>query len=150
MARVSLICVVPDGTAPTDGSQPRVASETIITWPVGDSGDIGLSVQHADGSAFDLTSCTLTLVCRRHMADATPAFAYDAVIDPTPQGGTAPGTATVTVDGADTAAMTAGATYWYDVRLVDANSIAWHVFPASKWLPTMTIARADEPAAPAP
>lgn len=146
MSRAALVCVVPDGTAPTDGSQPRVAAETIITWPVGDSGDIGISVQHADGSVYDLASCALTLVCRRHIADTTPAFAYAAVIDPTPHDGTAPGTATVSVLGADTAAMTAGATYWYDVRLVDSNSVAWHVLPASKWLPTMTIARADDPA----
>lgn len=149
MSRAALVCVVPDGTAPTDGSQPRVASETIITWPVGDSGDIGIAVQHADGSVFDLASCSLTLVCRRHVADTTPAFAYEAVIDPTPQGGTAPGTATVPVVGSDQAAMTAGATYWYDVRLVDSNDVVWHVLPASKWLPIMTIARADEPA-PAP
>lgn len=150
MSRAALVCVVPDGTAPTDGSQPRVAAETIITWPVGDSGDIGLTVQHADGSAFDLDGCTLTLVCRRHMADATPAFAYTAANDPTPQGGTAPGTATAAVLGDDTEAMTAGATYWYDVRLVDSNDVAWHVLPASKWLPTMTIARSGEPPAPAP
>jgi hypothetical protein len=146
MSRLSLVCVVPDGTAPTDGSQPRTASETVVRWPVGDSGDIDLAVQHADGSAYDLTDCTLTLVCRRHMADTTPAFAYEAAIDATPQGGTAPGTATVSVDGDDTEAMIAGATYWFDVLLTDAGDVLWHVLPASKWLPAMTVARAGEPA----
>ena len=142
--------MVPDGTAPTDGSQPRTAAETVVRWPVGDSGDIDLAVQHADGSAYDLTDCALTLVCRRHMADETPACAYEATIDPTPEGGDAPGTATVAVDGEDTETMTAGATYWFDVLLTDASDALWHVFPASKWIPEMTIARAGEPAAPAP
>jgi hypothetical protein len=120
----------------------------LVEWPVGDSGDIRIAVQHADGSVYDLASCVLTLVCRRHIGDPLPAFAYTATLDPTPDGGAAPGTASVPVLGADTAAMTAGAFYWYDVRLVAANTTVWHVLPSSKWIPTMTVARAGEPAAP--
>jgi hypothetical protein len=145
MARAALLCIVPDGTAPTDGTQPRVAAEHYVEWPVGDSGDIEIAVQHADGSAYDLTGCALTLVCRRHAADAAPALAYEAVLDADPT----TGLATVTVLAANTAAMVAGAIYWFDVRLVAAGTVIWHILPASKWVPTMTVARANEPA-PAP
>jgi len=122
-----------------------VAEEHLIEWPVGDSGTIGIAVQHADGTPYDLTGCALTLVCRRHISDPIPALSYTATIDPTPDGETAPGTASVAVSRTHTAAMTAGALYWYDVRLVAADTTVWHVMPSSKWIPTMTVARAGEP-----
>lgn len=165
MARVALVCVVPDGTVPTDGTQPRVAEETLVEWPVGDSGDIGIEVQHADGSPYNLAGCTLTLVCRQHAADPIPALAYTATINSPGVGGGGASSAftgvidgggaseeivvsssgTVPVQASHTKNMTAGALYWFDVRLVAADSTVWHVMPSSKWIPTMTVARAGEP-----
>ena len=109
---------------------------------MGDSGTIDITVVGADGSAYDLTSCTLTLVCRRHLTDETPALAYEATLSATP----ADGTATVDVLAADTAEMVAGATYLFDVRLVAEDGTVMHIMPPSKWIPLATVARADEPA----
>lgn len=147
---VALLCVVPDGTAPTDGTLTRVALPTTVQWPVGDSGTVTFSAIGEDGSVYDLDGCAVTLVCRKLVADATPVFAYEATIDPTPEGGTAPGTGEFPVVGTDTEDMTPGLAYWFDVRLVDADDAVFHILPPSKWLPTMTIARADEPPEPEP
>src|SRR5512141_281884 len=141
MATASITCVVPDGTATLDGTLIRHAYDTRLEWPIGDGGTIDLAIVGADGDAYDLASCTLTLVCRRHISDETPTFAYEATIGDTP----AEGTATVDVLAADTAAMTAGATYLFDVRLVDKDGVAMHIMPPSKWIPLATVARADEP-----
>jgi hypothetical protein len=141
MASASITCVVPDGTATIDGTLIRHAYEARIEWPVGDGGEIDITVVGADGAAYDLASCTLTMVCRRHISDATPAFAYEATFSATP----ADGTATVDVLAADTAAMTAGAVYLFDVRLVDKDGVVMHIMPPSKWIPVATVARADEP-----
>lgn len=143
MASASIACVVPDGTATLDGTLIRHAYEARVEWPVGDSGTIDITVVGSDGAAYDLASCTLTMVCRRHVSDTTPAFAYEATLSATP----ADGTATVDVLATDTAAMTAGATYLFDVRLVDKNGTVMHIMPPSKWIPLATVARANEPAA---
>lgn len=141
MASASITCVVPDGTATLDGTLIRHAYEARLEWPVGDSGTIDITVVGADGAAYDLASCTLALVCRRHVSDATPALAYTATFSATPSDGTA----TVDVMAADTAAMTAGATYLFDVRLVAADGTVMHIMPPSKWIPLATIAQEDEP-----
>ena len=142
MASATINCVVPDGTATLDGTLIRHAYTARLEWPVGDSGIIDITVVGADGSPYDLANCTLTLVRRRHLTDETPALAYEATLSATP----ADGTATVDVLAADTAEMVAGATYLFDVRLVDANDQVLHIMPPSKWIPLATVARADEPA----
>ena len=142
MASATINCVVPDGTATLDGTLIRHAYTVRLEWPVGDSGTIDITVVGADGSAYDLTSCTLTLVCRRHLTDETPALAYEATISATPEDGTA----TVDVLAADTAEMIAGAAYLFDVRLVAEDGTVMHIMPPSKWIPLATVARADEPA----
>ena len=147
--QASLICIVEDGSTPSDGTLPRVASQQDIEWPVGYGGPIALTVQHADGTAFDLAGCTVDLVARKHAADATPALAYSAVIDPTPTepAGPAPGTATVTFLDADTALLTSGVVYWMDVRLTTAETppAEWQIVLPSKLMPLFSIARAGEP-----
>lgn len=143
MATASITCVVPDGTATLDGTLIRRAYEARLEWPVGDSGTIDITVVGSDGAAYDLASCTLALVCRRHISDETPALAYEATLSATP----ADGTATVDVLAADTEDMTPGATYLFDVRLVDANGDVMHIMPPSKWIPLATVARDGEPAA---
>jgi hypothetical protein len=149
MARVNIRCVVLDGTAPADATLARVPAEQPITWPVGDVGTIDLAVVGEDGAAFDLTDYTLSVVCRRHVADVAPVFAVDAVNDATPHDETPPGTAVATLASADTASMTAGLEYWYDVRMTDTDG-SQQVLPASKWFPGPTVARDGEPAEGAP
>lgn len=150
MAHAVVPCVVPDGTAPSDVTLARVATPVPILWPKGDGGTITISVIGEDGEVYDLTGCTVTLVCRRSAGDADPALEYEAAIDPTPEGGNPPGTAVVTVLAEDTEAMTAGLIYWYDVRLVADDDSVYHILPPSRFMPTATIARADEPPPPAP
>lgn len=150
MAHATLACVVPDGTVPTDGTLARTAVPTPVYWPIGDGGTIDISAIGEDGEVYDLAGCTMTLVCRRNPTDAAPVLQYEAAIDPTPEGGEAPGTATVTVLAADTEDMVAGVTYWFDVRLVDDSDVVYHILPASRWLPVVTVARADEPPEPEP
>jgi hypothetical protein len=150
MAHQSLGCVVPDGTVPTDGTLPRTASRQDIEWPVGDGGTIDVACTGEDGEIYDLDGCALTLVCREHTADEAYIFAYDAVVDVPGQGESPAGTATFTLDAADTANLVAGKVYWYDVRLVADDDTVYHVIPPSKLTPTFTIARADEPPAPEP
>jgi hypothetical protein len=147
MASAALVCIVPDGTGPTDGTLARSPVQQTIEWPAGDAGTVHVTCYGEDGAIFDLAGCSIALVCRLVSGYDAYVFAVNGTIDPTPQGGSAPGTARFAVPGAATQDMVAGKTYWYDVRLVDGNN-AYHVVPASKWMPTMTIARADEPPAP--
>lgn len=140
MASASITCVVPDGAATLDGTLIRHAYDARVEWPVGDGGTIDVTVVGSDGAAYDLASCALTLVCRRHISDATPAFAYEATLSATP----ADGTATVNVLAADTAGMTPGATYLFDVRLVAEDGTVMHIMPPSKWIPLATVAQSDD------
>jgi hypothetical protein len=143
---VHVTCVVLDGSTPDDGTLSRWPTEQPITWPIGDEGEIHLSVITQDGGAFDLTGYTLSIVCRHHLADASPAFAVDAVNDPTPTSpaGPAPGTAVATLESADTSAMVAGVVYLYDVRVTDGTN-SQQVCPMSKWTPGPVVARPGEP-----
>jgi hypothetical protein len=147
MAHVSIICVVQDGSAPVNGTLRRVAATAPIQWPAGDGGTITVNVIHEDGSIYDLEGCSLALACREHAGDLQPLFAYDGTIDPTPTdpAGPPPGTASFAVLGDDTEATVAGKVYWYDVRMVASDTSTCHVLPPSKWIPTMTIAKAGEP-----
>lgn len=152
MPTLDLICILEDGTIPSDGTLPRVASRQDIDWPIGYGGTIALTVQRASGAVFDLAGCSLDFVARLHASDTTPALAYAAAIDPTPTSpaGPAPGTATVTLLDADTANLVAGTVYLYDVRLTTAETppVEWQVVLPSKLTPQLAIARAGEPAAP--
>jgi hypothetical protein len=139
----ALLCIVPDGTAPADGTLARVALPSPIEWPIGDSGTIGLSFQGEDGTPYDLTGGVVTLSCREHIADAYPLFTVSAAIAPTPSGGTPPGTALASVLAAHTALMSPGSLCWYDVRLSNGGS-TWHVLPASKWIPTGTVVKTGD------
>jgi hypothetical protein len=147
MARVNITCVVRDGSAPSNGTLARVPFEQHVEWPIGDAGEIELAVVNEAGEVYDLSGKTLSVVCRRHVVDAFPVFAVTATNDATPQGGSAPGTATATLASADTSAMLPGYFYWYDVRL-DDHGQGQQVVPASKWMPGPVVAQAGEPAAP--
>jgi hypothetical protein len=146
MARMHITCVVLDGSEPADGTLSRVPAEQPVTWPIGDAGELVLTVQDESGDVYDLTGKTLTVVCRQHMADIEPVFAVEAVNDEPGQGESPPGTTVATLATADTAAMVAGYVYWYDVRL-DDDGEAQQVVPASKWTPGPVVARAGEPPA---
>ena len=149
--RAYLTCVVLDGSAPIDGTLPRQPAEQPITWPIGDAGEIHLTVITQDGALVDLNATpakTLAVVCRHHLADAAPIFAVDAVNDATPSGGTAPGTAVATLATEDTSAMVGGVVYLYDVRMSDTDG-SQQVFPMSKWTPGPVVARDGEPPPPA-
>ena len=67
---------------------------------------------------------------------------------PTSPAGPAPGTATVTFLDADTALLTSGAVYFYDVRLTTAETppAEWQIVLPSKLMPAFSIARDGEPA----
>ena len=151
--RAYLTCIVLDGSAPIDGTLARWPAEQPITWPIGDAGEIHLTVITQDGALVDLNATpakTLAVVCRHHLADAAPIFAIDAVNDPTPTSpaGPAPGTAVATLATEDTSAMVGGVVYLYDVRMSDTDG-SQQVFPMSKWTPGPVVARDGEPPPPA-
>jgi hypothetical protein len=147
MPNQTLTGIVEDGSVPTDGTLPRVAFRQDITWPIGYGGIVTFTMRHADGTLFDLDGCFISLVCRLHAADILPALAYSAEIDPTPNGGTSPGTAHVTILDGDTEDLIAGAVYWYDARLTTADTppIEYQIVAPSKLTPLLAIARAGEP-----
>ena len=150
--RAYLTCIVLDGSAPIDGTLARWPAEQPITWPIGDAGEIVLTVITQDGEAVDLNTSpakTLSVVCRHHVADVAPVFAVEAVNDPAPTSpaGPEPGTAVATLASADTSAMVAGVVYLYDVRMTDGTD-SQQVVPMSRWTPSPVVARPGEPAVP--
>ena len=148
MPNLALTCIVEDGTLPADGTLPRVATRQDITFPVGYSGAIALTVQHASGAAFDLTGCSVDFVARLHASDAVPALAYAAILYPAEGGGISLGDGVVSLLAADTADLVAGAVYWFDVRLttVATPPVEDQVVAPSQLAPRLAIARAGEPA----
>jgi hypothetical protein len=146
VAIVNVKCIVIDGTAPSDGTLARLPAIQPITWPIGETGSINFAVTGTDGAVYDLTDCTLAIVCRRHLDDAEPVFAIDAVnVSPAHEGDPEPGTAIATMTSDATSDMLAGVVYWYDVRLSATGGSSMQVVPLSKWTPGPVCARDGEP-----
>ena len=145
MAIVNITCVVVDGTGPADGTLARQPTVQPVTWPIGDTGSIKFFVTGSDGVIYDLTDQTLAIVCRRHLDDASPVFAIDAVNDVPGEGDPEPGTAVATITSDATGEMLAGVVYWYDVRLSATGGSGMQVVPLSKWTPGPVVARTGEP-----
>ena len=145
MAIVNITCIVVDGTAPTDGTLARLPTVQPVTWPIGETGSINFTVTGSDGAVYDLTDQTLAIVCRRHLDDASPVFAIDAVNDVPGEGDPQPGTAMATMTSDATSAMLAGVVYWYDVRMSATGGSGMQVLPLSKWTPGPVVAHDGEP-----
>ena len=119
----TLACTAQDGTIPSDGSEARFAKRQDITWPAGATGAIALSVQHADGTTYDLTGCGLTLFIR------TPAStgAYDASVMP------AQATMQTTMDDLTHALLS----YQPNLKVLGPNDAGGEIrAPAIAWRPT--------------
>lgn len=114
---MTLIGVAKDGDSPR--KSPIVQPFSI---PAGESGTIGLIVYHADGTAFDLTSCQLLLA-----VNGTTISRQGTITTPASLG-----LASFPLVIADTLNMRP-ADYTFDVWLTDANGNRWQVVPASKW-----------------
>ena len=122
-ARVFLACTAQDGTAPADGSEARFARRQDISWPTGATGTVSLSVQHADGTTYDLTGCALDLVIR------LPASigGFDASVLP------AQGTMQTVMDDLTHALLT----YQPNLKVLGPNDSAGEIRPPSiAWRPT--------------
>jgi hypothetical protein len=143
----SLTCIVDDGTIPSDGTLPRVPFRQDLTWPEGYGGTISCVVQHASGSAYDLTGCSLVLVVREHAEDPVPVLKATATIESIPVvgGGGAAGSFDSVVFAIPVLReLVAGVTYFFDVRLATPGPVAWQVVPASKLTPTLAITKSWE------
>jgi hypothetical protein len=122
-ARASLLCTAQDGTTPADGSEARFARRRDISWPTGCSDVISLSVQHADGTIYDLTGCALDLTIRL----PSSVGGYDASVLP------AQGTLQTVMDDFTHALLT----YQPNLKVLGPNDSGGEVRPPSiAWRPT--------------
>ena len=119
----TLACTAQDGTDPSDGSEARFAKRQDITWPAGASGTIALSVQHADGTVYNLTGCGLTMTIRLPASTG----AYDASVLP------AQATMQTTMDDLTHALLS----YQPNLKVLGPNDPAGEVrAPSIAWRPT--------------
>jgi hypothetical protein len=83
----------------------------------GDTNSVTATLTNADGTPYDLASCSATLTCADHENPAdghTPTYSIAGTIS-------APATGVIEFVYTDTEADFVG-TYWYDIKLTDAAS----------------------------
>lgn len=116
-----------------------------IAWPRGEDGNIDVTIQHADGTAFDLTGCLVTFALRPKgtigAAAGLPLVARQA----TPVGAAADGKARFVLVAGDTVELAERKIYRADFQLKDGSNKRWQIIPESDFFLGPIVSFPDDP-----